>query len=219
MSEWSDILLLVVVVLDLYVVATSRIVACVRATAVQGVALGLLPLALLGRGAALWDVHLVGISIGAIAVKAIVIPVLLQRTIRDANVRREVEPFVSLHTSVLLGALLVGFAFWLSTVLVLPMPAPSALLVPVAFATLLLGFLVIVSRKKAVTQVVGYLMLENGIFLFGQSLAHAMPLVVELGLLLDLFVGVFVFGIAIHHISREFDDIDTDMLTSLRDDR
>jgi hydrogenase-4 component E len=211
--------LLVVLALDLFVVATSRISACVRATAVQGVALGLLPLALLARAQGVPDPHLIGISLGAIALKAVVIPVLLQRTIRDANVRREVEPFVSLHTSLLLGALLVGVSFWLSTVLVLPMRAPSTLLVPVAFATLLLGFFVLVSRKKAITQVVGYLMLENGIFLFGQSIASEMPLVVELGLLLDLLVGVFVFGIAIHHISREFNHIDTDVLTSLRDDR
>ena len=82
---------------------------------------------------------------------------------------------------------------------------------------MLLGFLILVTRRKAVTQVVGYLMLDNGIFIFGQTLAEAVPMVVELGILLDLLVAVFVMGIAIHHISREFDHIDTRALASLRD--
>jgi hydrogenase-4 component E len=74
-----------------------------------------------------------------------------------------------------------------------------------------------VSRKKAVTQVVGYLMLENGIFIFGQTLVRQIPFAVELGILLDLLVGVFVMGIAIHHISRAFDHIDTELLSALKD--
>jgi hydrogenase-4 component E len=129
----------------------------------------------------------------------------------------EAEPVVSLHLSVILAAALVGVAFWIGGALVLPWPAPSRLVVPIALATTLLGFLVIVTRRKAVTQVVGYLMLENGVFVFGQALARELPFVVELGILLDVLVGVFVMGIAIHHISREFDHIDVDALSTLRD--
>ena len=91
---------------------------------------------------------------------------------------------------------------------------PAVLLL---MTTALLGFLMLVARKYAVTQVVGYLMLDNGVFIFGQSLAGALPVVVEVGILLDLLVAVFVMGIAIHHISREFDHIDTRALASLRD--
>ncbi len=86
-----------------------------------------------------------------------------------------------------------------------------------ALATLLLGFLILVSRRQAITQVVGYLMLENGVFIFGQSLIRDIPVAAELAILLDLLVGVFVMGIAIHHISREFDHVDTERLTALRD--
>ncbi|HCF62466.1 MAG TPA: hydrogenase, partial [Myxococcales bacterium] len=166
-----------------------------------------------------WDalLHVGLLSLGTLLLKAVIIPGLLLRTMRTANVRREVEPFISLHTSVLIGAVMVGVAFWMGSVLTLPRPAPATLLVPVALATLLLGFLVIVSRRKAITQVLGYLMLENGIYVFGQCLARDMPFVVELGILLDVLVGVFVMGIAIHHISREFDNIDTDELSTLRD--
>jgi len=214
MGQLADLLLLLVVVLGLQVLATSRIQGAVRAVALQGAALSLLPFTLghsLGLGA------VVAIALVTFALKAVVIPRLLGRAIRSAGVVHEVEPFVSLHVSVLLGAALVGAAFWLGDALELPLPAPSRLVVPSALATLFLGFLVTVSRRKAVTQVVGYLMLENGIFVFGQALARQVPFVVELGILLDVLVGVFVMGIAIHHISREFDHIDVDALSTLRD--
>lgn len=217
MSGYADFLLLLVAGLSLTIVATSRLTGCVRASALQGVALSLLPLALWGEALDLHWVPVLVMSAGALAVKAVIIPLLLSRAIREADVRREVEPFISLHLSVLLAAALLGFSFWLASVLVLPRPAPTPLLVPIAFATLLTGFLVLAGRRQAVTQVVGYLMLENGIFLFGQMLVDEIPFAVELGILLDLLVGVFVMGIAIYHISREFEHIDTELLTALKD--
>ncbi len=215
MTPLADSLLLLVLVADLFVVASGRLAACVRATAVQGVLLAALPLVLWGDR--LPVVHLAVMSAGALVVKAGVIPWLLQRAARESGARREVEPYVSLHLAVLLGAGLVGLSLWLARVLVLPVPVSATLLVPAAFATALLGFLMLVARKYAVTQVVGYLMLDNGIFIFGQSLAGSLPIVVELGILLDLLVAVFVMGIAIYHISREFDHIDIRALATLRD--
>ncbi len=215
-ARWADLLLLAVGGLDLYAVATSRLSSCVRASAIQGVALGLVPLALWGRTTHSLG-HLALFCAVTIGIKAVVIPLLLLRAIRITQVRREVEPFVSLHVSLLAAAALVGLSFLFARLLVLPRPAPSPLLVPMAFATLLIGLLVLVSRKKAVTQVVGYLLVENGVYLFGQTLAADLPFAVELGMLLDLLVGIFVMGITIHQISREFDDIDTDLLSSLKD--
>ena len=95
--------------------------------------------------------------------------------------------------------------------------AALALLIPAALATVLIGLLVLVSRTLALTQVVGYIVVENGIFLFGLTLVREMPLLVELGILLDVFVGVFVMGIVVYHISRTFDHIDTQELTQLKD--
>jgi hydrogenase-4 component E len=214
----ADVLLLLVLVTDLYIVSSGRLAACVRALGVQGVLLAALPLTLWGpRGSEAHLVHLVAMSAGALAVKAVVIPALLLRSAREAGARREVEPYVSLHLSVLLGALLVMLSLWLAHGLVPPERGLAPLLMPAGFATLLLGFLMLVARKYAVTQVVGYLMLDNGVFIFGQTLAGAVPVVVELGILLDLLVAVFVMGIAIHHIGREFDHIDTRVLTTLRD--
>jgi len=198
---------------DLFMIGTSRIVACIRASVVQGLLLAVLPLCFHPG----WpDLQLLLLVVGALLFKAIAIPRLLLRALEAASVRREVEPMVSLHASLIAGAALIGFSFWASRGLVPPVPPPSALALPAAFATLLLGFLVLVSRTKAITQVVGYLMLENGVFLFGLGLASTLPLVIELGILLDVWVGVFVMGIAIHHIDREFDHIDTDRLMGLR---
>jgi hydrogenase-4 component E len=215
-AHHADLLLLVLLMTDLYMVATSRIAACIRTSAVQGLVLALFPLALSSGAAAPQLFHAVLIGGGTLALKALLIPWLLARVLRKVAIRREVEPFVSLHVSLLLGAALVGIAFWLSMHLPTRAGTP-ALLVPVALATLLIGFLVVVSRKKAITQVVGYLTMENGVFVFGMSLAHEMPFVVELGILLDLLVGVLVFGLVIHHVSAEFDHIDTDALSELKD--
>jgi len=209
----ADLLFLAVLLVDLFMIGTSRIVACIRASVVQGLLLAVLPLCF-HHG---WpDVQLLLLVVGALLFKAIAIPRLLLRALEAASVRREVEPMVSLHASLIAGAALIGFSFWASRGLVSPVPPPSPLALPAAFATLLLGFLVLVSRTKAITQVVGYLMLENGVYLFGLGLASTLPLVIELGILLDVWVGVFVMGIAIHHIDREFDHIDTDRLMGLR---
>jgi hydrogenase-4 component E len=216
-TQYADFLLLVIVAIDLYIVASNRLFGCIRSTAVQGVALALLPFALYGTGGGL---HVAFLATGTLVVKALLIPYMLARTLRQANIAREIEPFLfSVHVSVLIGAVLVVISFWFASVLVIPHPErlPTTLLVPVAFATLLLGFLVLVSRKKALTQVIGYLMLENGIYVFGQTLLDDVPFAVELGILLDLLVGVFVMGIAINHISREFDHVDTELLSSLKD--
>jgi hydrogenase-4 component E len=91
------------------------------------------------------------------------------------------------------------------------------LTVPASLATVLTGFLVLTTRRKAITQVVGYLTLENGIFVFGLTLAEAIPFLVEIGVLLDLFVAVFVMGIIMDHIQREFSSLSTEHLTSLRE--
>ena len=217
MSEFSGFALLAIIVVDLYMLATGRLGACIRASGVQGVLLALLPLAVVPEAFGSHLIHVVSISAGTLLLKAAVIPWLLFRALRGAGIRREVEPFVSQHVTLLLGGCLVGLAFWASTKLPLPQSNLPALLVPAALTTVLLGFLVIVSRRKAITQVVGYLMMENGVFVFGLGLTHAMPFVVELGILLDVLVGIFVFGIVIHHINAEFDHIDTGALSELKD--
>ncbi|MCU0663757.1 MAG: NADH-quinone oxidoreductase subunit H [Myxococcota bacterium] len=216
MNLYSDFLLLFVVMLNLYIVSANRLTACVKASALQGAALALLPIIMWWNGSPTPLVHVILMAVGTLAFKAIVIPIMLARAIRNVDARREVEPFVSLHLSLLLAALLVGVSFWLAGALELSAGAPSRLLVPASFSTLLIGFLVLVSRKKAITQVIGYLMIENGVFVFSQSVAAKLPFVVELGVLLDLLVAIFVMNIVIHQINREFDHINVDKLDLLK---
>jgi len=216
-TQYAGLVLLIIVSLDLYVLATSRLGACIRGSAAQGLALGILPFVVTPTGSTSHLIHASLIGIGTIALKAILIPWFLLHALSKTNVRREVEPFVSQHTSILLGAILVGIAFWTSNQLPLPRAETPALLVPIAFSTLFIGLLIVVSRVKAITQVIGYLIMENGIFMFGLTLTKEMPFVVELGILLDVLVGIFVFGIFIRHLSNEFGHIDVDVLSELKD--
>jgi hydrogenase-4 component E len=212
MQAFEEALLLIVVLTDFMVLGSSRLTAGIRAVALQGLALGLLPLALHPK----WSLHLLALAAGTIAVKSVLLPYLLRRAIREAAVRREVEPLIGYMTSVVLGALALAGAFALAQRLPLA-PSEAAFLVPVALATLMIGLIVLISRVKALTQVVGYLMLENGIYLFGLTQLDRVPFLVEVGVLLDVFVGVFIMGIVVFHINREFDSLSAANLSALRD--
>lgn len=212
MQTIPQLVLLLVVLADFAVLGTSRLSTCIRAVAAQGLLLGLLPLALAPH----LSLHVVALASGTVLVKAVLLPWFLAWAIREASVRREVEPLVGFIASLLLGAAAVGLAFAIAARL--PMvDVPEPLLVPVALATVIMGFIVLTTRRKAVTQVVGYLMLENGIYLFGLTQTESVPFLLELGVLLDVFVGVFIMGIVVFHINREFDSLDSMRLTELKD--
>jgi hydrogenase-4 component E len=212
MRSLEEILLFAVVATDFAVLGTSRLTAGIRAIAFQGLALGLLPIVLQPSRSA----HVLGLAAGTIAVKAIALPWLLRRAIREASVRREVEPLIGYMASVLLGAAALAGAFALARRLPLG-ERQTTLLVPIAFATVVIGLLVLVTRSKALTQVVGYLMLENGIYLFGLTQVDRVPFLVDVGVLLDVFAGVFIMGIVVFHINREFDSLSAVNLSELRD--
>src|SRR5439155_23893189 len=127
------------------------------------------------------------------------------------------RPVVNFMSSLLLGAVGTGLAMVFSSTLPLTEEHADLLVVPASLATVWTGFLLFTTRKKAIMQVLGYLLLENGIFLFGLLLLEAMPFLVEIGVLLDLFTGVFVMGIIIHHINREFSSISTEHLAELKE--
>jgi hydrogenase-4 component E len=211
MHSLAEVLLLLVILTDFAVLGMSRLSACIRAVAAQGLLLGVLSLVVEGA----WSVHGIGLAAGTIAVKAVLLPWFLRWAIREASVRREVEPLVGYMASFLLGAagLLVSFAVATR----LPPTESGPLLVPVALATVIIGLVVLITRTKAVSQVVGYLMLENGIYLFGLTQTRRVPFLVDAGVLLDVFVAVFVMGIVVFHINREFDSISATQLTELKE--
>ncbi len=214
MELWIDILIVLLILTNLKLMGSSRLSACIRTVALQGILLGALPL-IAGHGQIPFRVVI--LSGVTILLKGVVFPWLLLRALRTSNTRREMEPFIGYSTSMLISVGLIGLAMWMGGRLPLPVPLKSPLVVPLALFTIMTGLLAIVSRRKAISQVLGYLVMENGIYAFGLTLAQKEPMLIELGTLLDVFMAVFVMGIAIFHINREFDHIDTDLLASLRD--
>jgi len=209
----SDPLLVLVLLINLFLLGTSRLRAVIAGSAFQGVVLGLLAVLVHEHGGLQpWLV-----AGAAAVVKGVVIPRLLYKAMRDVAIYREVEPFIRFIPSLLLGALGTGLAVVFSQTLPLAPQHQGSLLLPCSFATVLTGFIILTTRRKAITQVVGYLVLENGIFIMGLALLEAMPFMVEVGVLLDLFVGIFVMGIIINHISREFSSLDTARLSALKE--
>jgi hydrogenase-4 component E len=192
---------------------TSRLRAVIQAAAGQGMLLGVAFLAMHGAS----GLRAVGVGLAVFAIKGVLIPNILIRALRSQAIRREVEPFVSFTTSLLLGAVATGLSVLFARTLPLVEADAGLLLVPASLATVLTGFIVLTTRRKALTQVVGYLTLENGIFIFGLTLVEAMPFLVEVGVLLDVLVAVFVMGVVVEHISREFTNIGGDELTELRE--
>ena len=157
------------------------------------------------------------LAVGATAIKAIVIPWLLARAMREAAIRREVEPFIGYIPSLVLGAVGTGLAMLFAGTLPLAPQHVGSLLIPTSLATVITGFILLTTRRKALTQVAGYLVLENGIFIMGLALIEAIPFFVEIGVLLDLLVAIFVMGIMILQINREFSSLDTTRLSSLKE--
>jgi hydrogenase-4 component E len=213
MTSLLEAALSFLVLANLVLVGSGRLRFGIRILACQGVVVGLLPL-LLPFESGLRELALVVMSV---ALKGLVFPWLLLRALRAADVRHEAEPLVSFSLSILVGVLALGASLWLTPQLHSPAVPASPRLLSTALFTVLIGLFLIVSRRTALNQVMGYLVLENGIFLFGITLSRQEPLLVEMGVLLDVFLAVFVMGIAIFHISREFDHIDVDQLSSLKD--
>jgi len=213
MHTFAELTIVFIILLDLSLAVTGALSSCIRLVAMQGVVAGLLPL-LAGSGLP----HLRAVLFAAVIVtlKGAVFPWLLMRARDKSGARKDVEPLISYPASILLclGAFIASS--WLGSRLPLPETA-VAWIVPASLATIFTGFLLITTRSKAITQVLGYLVIENGIYIFGLALFVEQPMMVELAILLDVFVAVFVMGIAIFHISREFDHIDTAELSELND--
>jgi len=213
MSETVNLLIGLAMALNLLALGSSRLPTLIGAMSFQGMALGVMPLLMekhLG-----WQVVL--IAIATVAGKGFVIPTLLRRAMRTAQIDREVEPFIGFVPSLLLGAGGTIAAVALARLLPLLPEHSGSLLVPGALASVLTGFVLLIGRAKAISQVCGYLILENGIYLFGLLLIHSTPLLVEAGILLDVTVGVFIIGIIVDRIQRAFDSLDTRKLTALRE--
>ncbi len=154
---------------------------------------------------------------GPVSIKAVALPHILRRCHATLPQSPPLTPYIGYSRSMLAGSLGCAFSLWLAV----RMPVPANPLFLVFFApavtTVLAGLLIIVTRRKILTQVMGYLVLENGIYLLGVPLARHDAAWLELSILLDVFVGIFVMIIAIRHLNEAFHSVDVDRIASLRD--
>ena len=150
--------------------------------------------------------------------KVLLLPWLLHRLIRKLNVRWDVETLLNIPTTMLVGIALVIFSFNLAAPITQLAQGITRGLIGIALACVLLSLLMMLTRRKAVSQVVAFLSLENGLFFAATSATQGMPLVVELGIALDVLVATFIFGIFFFQLRETFDSLDITHMEKLKDD-
>lgn len=217
MININDLIMVIILLSVLLSLAQNRLVALVKIMALQGVMVSLLPLVLehhsrMGSGGLIFFQVM-------ILIKGVFIPALLYVALKRITIKREIEPIIGYHASLFAGLIIILLSIFISEKLHVSMASGSELLLTTAITTMSAGFFLMMSRRKAITQVIGYLMLENGIYMVGTALTkHSHTIyVIEFGVLLDLLVAVMIMGIILHNINHAFDDIDTDLLNSLKD--
>ncbi len=161
--------------------------------------------------------RLLVLTVVIVCLKGWLIPKLLFKAVLLADMRSTVTSVIGFVPTLLLGGVATAAALVFAGSLPLPDDHLSHLLIPAALATVMTGFLMLATRREALAQVLGYIVLENGIFIFGLLLIEAVPVLVELGIVLDLFVGTFVMGIIINHVSRAFPEASTEHMASLKE--
>jgi len=162
--------------------------------------------------------HLYYSAFLTLILKAFLLPWILHRLIIRLNIKWDVETLINIPTTMLVGIVLVIFAFNLAAPISQLASTITRSTLGIAMASVLLSFLMMITRRKAVPQVVGFLAMENGLFFAATSATYGMPLVVELGIALDVLVGTFIFGIFFFQIRETFDSLDIKHLEKLKED-
>ncbi len=207
-----DWLLILFLITNLMVLGSSRFKYLIKALAIQGSSLGYYTLILYYYTR---NLHFLIVGVLIVGIKGIAFPTLLLRTIKRHSHDFEISPLISYAKSLSFGVIALLFSLWLSSRL--PFYSEHAsIALPISFFTIFVGIFIIVFRKKAITQGVGYIVFENGINLLTIELVGDIPLLVEFGVLLDAFVAVLIINLAINNISRHFNHININKLRSLR---
>ncbi len=210
----TEILIIILGTTMLYVFSVSRLESYVKALSAQGFILFLL--VLFGISRMTW-LNVAFLVFETLIVKAIVIPYFLLTVIRKSETSREIEPYLSQFYSLLIATAIFAFgfiaAFWVRTTGSHIRP----LYFGISIAIIILSLFLIVNRKRILTHILAYMMLENGIFLLSLSVANELPMLVNIGVLLDLFVAIYLFAIFFNKINEIFDGSHVDALTELKD--
>lgn len=163
------------------------------------------------------SLELLGVAIALVAVKVLVIPRVLNRAVSKIGLARVAAPYLGTAPALIICGVLTIIAFYVMTPIAASNPLPTADAIPLAFAGVLIGFFIMVNRRRAVTQILGFLMLENGIFLLALLATYGVPFIVEMGVFLDVLVAVLIMEVFVYRIKDNFDSIDVGELGKLKE--
>jgi len=208
-----DLTLSLVLLSVLFSFGSSRLPGLIKVIAFQGVVVSIVPL-IIGH-----DMTAGGIlfTLATLTIRGIVIPFCIYFAIKKVAIRREVEPIVGYHASVLAGLGLIVAAMVVSHRFNAPSIGASVLLLPTAIALLVAGMFLLMARRNAIAMVLGYIMMENGIYLVGTTFSVRALHIVEFGILLDVLAGVMIMAVILQNIKQTFDDVDTALLRTLKE--
>lgn len=208
-----DTLLALVLLSVLFAFGSSRLPTLIRVIAFQGIVVSIVPF-FLGHEMTFGGTLFTTVTL---LIRGIGIPLCIHLAIKKVAIRRAVEPIVSYHASLLVGLALIVAAIVVAPKFNLPQTGDYALLLPSAITLVVAGMFLLMARRNAIAMVIGYIMLENGIYLVGTSLSMRAHHIVEFGILLDVLAGVMIMAIILQNIKQAFDDVDTALLRTLRE--
>ena len=206
----------VLLLISFAMLAQRRVLSLIDLFAAQGLALAL-STAVVGWGTG--QSHLYWSAGVTLTLKVFLLPFLLYRLIRRLDVKWDVEPLINIPTTMLVGIVLVVFAFNLAAPISNLSSTVTRSTLGIAIASVMLSFLMMITRRKAIPQVIGFLAMENGLFFAATSATYGMPMVVELGIALDVLVGMLILGVFFFQIREQFDSLDLSHLESLKEDK
>jgi hydrogenase-4 component E len=208
-----DTILALVLLSVLISFGSSRLPALIKVVAFQGVVVSIVPF-FIGRGLTAGGVVF---TLATLLIRGIAIPMFIYLAIKKVAIHREVEPIIGYHASLLAGLVLIVAATFVSPKFNLPQTAGNSLLLPTAITLLAAGMFLLMARRNAIAMVLGYIVMENGIYLVGSGFSVRTHHIVEFGILLDVLAGVMIMAVILQNINQAFDDVDTALLRSLKE--
>ncbi len=213
-GQLINLLAAILLLLSFAMLAQRRILTLINLFMAQGAVLclstGIVSL-MTGQSHLLWS------ALITLVLKVIVLPWILHRLIRSLNVKWDVETLINIPTTMLIGIVLVIFSFNMALPIAELAGTVSRATLGIALAVVMLAILMMITRSKAVPQVIGFLSMENGLFFAATSATYGMPMVVELGIALDVLVGMVILGVFFFQIREQFDTLDIRHLEGVRE--
>ena len=208
-----DTILTFVLLSVLFSFGSSRLSMLIKVVGFQGIAVSIVPFFVeyeMSIGGTIF-------TLATLLIRGIIIPMSIYIAIKRVAIHREVEPIINYHASLLCGLGLIVAATYISQQLNIPAISHYTLLFPAAISILVTGMFLLMARRNAIAMVLGYIMMENGIYLIGTTFSVRARHIVEFGILLDVLAGVMIMAIILQNIKRTFDDVDTALLRTLKE--